>query len=112
MKWFFRWLGNRVEQAHLEDEPYQDTRLSLNKILRKTHSVKPSAMAMEDSEVRRISSNGMRFELYRGDGGWIVETSVYDSKTDRNQHSLHIITDGQDIGERMGQIITLQALRR
>lgn len=62
-------------------------------------------------EDRNLSSDGMKFELFRASGGYIVETRYYDSKSDRNHNKLYIIKDENDIGEELGKIITMESLR-
>lgn len=62
-------------------------------------------------ESHSLNSDGLRFDLYKASGGYIVETRYYDSKTDRNHNKLYIIKDDQDVGEAMGKIITMESLR-
>ncbi len=64
----------------------------------------------EDREAR-ISANGIKFEVYRANGGTVVETRRYNRKNDDNIYELHVITDTQDLGQAIGQIITLEALK-
>ena len=66
---------------------------------------------LQVDEGRGLNSEGMRFDLFKASGGYIVETRYYDAKTDRNHNKLHIIKDDQDIGEAMGKIITMESLR-
>lgn len=58
-----------------------------------------------------IESRGMNFTLYRANGGYIIEHRVYDHKTDRNNSSLHIITEEKNLGEEIAKIITFENLR-
>jgi hypothetical protein len=58
-----------------------------------------------------VSSEGMRFQLYRASGGYVVETRYYDQKNDRSHNKLYIIRDDQDVGEEIGKIITMESLR-
>jgi hypothetical protein len=62
-------------------------------------------------EADKLSSDGMRFHLYRASGGYVVETRQYDRKNDRSINNLYIINDGDDVGEKMGKIITMESLR-
>jgi hypothetical protein len=55
--------------------------------------------------------DGLRFTVMSANGGVIVQLRQYDRKTDRSNHSTHIITDGEDIAERIGQIVSLEMLR-
>lgn len=58
-----------------------------------------------------IRANGMNFSLYKANGGYIVEYRVYDEVNDKNDNKLHIITNDEQMSERIGQIITLELLR-
>jgi hypothetical protein len=62
-------------------------------------------------EAETINSNGMRFNLYKANGGFVVETRLYDERNDRNINKLHIVTENQDLGEELGKIITMESLR-
>lgn len=62
-------------------------------------------------ESRGLHSDGMRFDLFKASGGYIVETRYYDAKHDRHNNKLYIIKDDQDVGEAMGKIITMESLR-
>ena len=62
-------------------------------------------------EERNLSSDGMKFELFKANGGYVVETRYYDHKTDRNHNKLYIIKDENDVGEELGKIITMESLR-
>ena len=44
-------------------------------------------------------------------GGTIVQIRHYDRKTDRHNNITHIIPDGEDISERIGQIVSMELLR-
>jgi hypothetical protein len=59
-----------------------------------------------------IGAQGMTFTLYSASGGHVVEYRSYDTKNDERINNLHIITNDQDIGERIGQIVTMELLRK
>ena len=59
----------------------------------------------------RLSGTGIRFEVYRANGGTIVETRRPDRRTGESVYELHVITDTQDVGQAIGQIITMEALK-
>jgi hypothetical protein len=65
----------------------------------------------QDIECDRLSSEGMRFQLYRASGGYVIETRYYDHKQDRHHHKLHIIKEEEDVGHAIGKIITMESLR-
>ncbi len=58
------------------------------------------------------SDKGIRFQIYKATGGFVVETAMYDRHKDRHYQSLHIITDDQNLGEQIGKIITMEALKQ
>jgi hypothetical protein len=62
-------------------------------------------------ETPHIESEGLRLQVYRASGGYVVETRSYDQKNDRNHNTMHVITDEEDLGERIGKIIMMEALR-
>ena len=63
-------------------------------------------------ESDRLSSDGMRLQIYRANGGYVVETRSYDSHKDRNFNSMHVITEDQDLGDALGKIVMMEALKR
>lgn len=65
--------------------------------------------AIEES---RLQSDGIRLQIYKASGGYVVETRGYDSKTDRNRCNMHVVTNDQDLGEALGKIVMLEALQR
>ena len=58
------------------------------------------------------SRNGMSFTIHQANGGYVLEYSSYDEKTDRHNNNLHIITSDQDMGQGIAHIITLEMLRK
>lgn len=63
-------------------------------------------------EADRLSSEGMRMQIYKASGGYVVETRSYDSHKDRNFNSMHVITEDQDLGDALGKIVMMEALKR
>ena len=59
----------------------------------------------------RISANGIRFEVYRANGGTVIETRRNDRRTGEGIYELHVVSGDQDIGEEIGKIITMEALK-
>jgi hypothetical protein len=62
-------------------------------------------------ETDRFSSDGMRFNLYKASGGFVIETRSYDRRKDENVNSMYVITEDKDLGEELGKIITMESLR-
>jgi len=63
-------------------------------------------------EADRLSSEGMRLQIYRASGGYVVETRSYDSHKDRHHNSMHVINEEQDLGDALGKIVMMEALKR
>ena len=64
------------------------------------------------SKGRRLDQHGMNFTIYSANGGYVMEYSMYDPRTDERNNALHIITSDQDLGQGIAHIITLECLRR
>lgn len=67
-----------------------------------------ASISLEESG---LNSDGMRFQLYRASGGYVVETRHYDRKTDRNENKMYVIREDEDVGHAIGKIITMESLR-
>ena len=63
-------------------------------------------------EADRLSSEGMRMQIYKASGGYVVETRSYDSHKDRHFNTMHVITEEQDLGDSLGKIVMMEALKR
>ena len=63
-------------------------------------------------EADRLSSEGMRMQIYKASGGFVVETRSYDRRKDQNFNTMHVIRDDQDLGEALGKIVMMEALQR
>ena len=66
---------------------------------------------ISDREEVRISASGIRFEVYRANGGTVIETRRNDRRTGDSFYELHVISADQDIGEEIGKIITMESLK-
>jgi hypothetical protein len=84
----------------------------VSKILRKPDQNKPSLVraASLDSMVDNV--RGMNFTVFTADGGKVIQFSQYDSRTDRTNTRLYIVTDGENLADELAQIITVEGLLR
>ena len=64
-----------------------------------------------DSKESNLQSNGTQFTVYKADGGFVVETSYRDKNHDRHTE-MYVITQDQNFGERISQILTYETLKR
>lgn len=62
-------------------------------------------------ERESLQSEGMRFQLYKASGGYVIETTQYDNRNDRRINKMYVITEDKDLGQELGKIITMEALR-
>lgn len=67
---------------------------------------------VQDIEPTCLDSEGMRLQIYRASGGYVVETRYYDRHKDRNFNTMHVITEDQDLGNALGKIVMMEALQR
>ena len=58
------------------------------------------------------SDKGIRFQVYKANGGMVVETSTYDRHKDRSYSGLYIINDDTDLGQEIAKIITMETLKQ
>lgn len=68
-------------------------------------------ITISDREEVRIGATGIRFEVYRANGGTVIETRRNDRRSGDSVYELHVIAGDQDIGEEIGKIITMEALK-
>jgi hypothetical protein len=74
------------------------------------HSDRMEEVAMTE-DTCRISATGIKFEVYRANGGTVIETRRADRRTGDSIYELHVISGDQDIGAEIGKIITMEALK-
>lgn len=53
----------------------------------------------------------MTFNIYRANGGSIVELRKYDNRKDHWDNQLHVIPDEADFTDTLSKIVTLETLR-
>ena len=73
----------------------------------------PAGIEIASSPVRSngVDVDGLSFNVMAANGGVIIQTRKYERKTDRNIYSTHIITDEEDLSQRIGQIVAMEILR-
>jgi hypothetical protein len=70
-----------------------------------------SGNAISIEECQSLSSDGFKLQVYKANGGIVVETRNYDHRKDENRNSLYVITEDKDLGAEIGKIITMENLR-
>lgn len=66
---------------------------------------------ISDVEPANLQSEGMRFQLYKATGGYVIETTQYDYAKDRRLNKMYVIGNDADLGAELGKIVTMEALR-
>ena len=59
-----------------------------------------------------LNTRGTQFTLYNANGGTVVELRDYDPINDRVHTLLYVISSEKDLGEQLGHIVTMEALKR
>ena len=75
------------------------------------HRDRMEEIAIQPDHENRISATGIKFEVYRANGGTVIETRRPDRRTGDSIYELHVISGEQDIGAEIGKIITMEALK-
>jgi hypothetical protein len=99
-KWFDNWFAKKCKEAweNSRNDSGQDIMVSAKNSVVSTRG-------------RSIDGRGMNFTIHSANGGYVMEYSKYDEKTDRNTNTLHIINSDQDLGQGIAHVITLEMLR-
>jgi hypothetical protein len=82
----------------------QDIEMSSNRKM-------PKGLAISSTSDETLSTEPLRLNIYRANGGTVIETRQYDRQKDRNQNQLHIISHDDDLGQSIAKIIMLESLR-
>lgn len=59
-----------------------------------------------------LVSDGINFTMHQATGGIVIEVRFYDRKQDETLSSLYIIPSGNDIGEELSKILTVEKLKK
>jgi len=68
-----------------------------------------SIVSARDSH--ELDGEPIRFNIFRANGGTVVQTHMYDRQKDRSFQQLHIVGHDQDLGESLSKIVTMESLR-
>lgn len=105
MKWLKRKLYNWVRQGErlsdLELEP-----ISINSVKTATVSSRGKSANIGNHNTR------MNFTLHKANGGFVVEYSHYDERSDRHYESLHLIGSEEEFADSLAKIIFLECLKK
>ena len=91
MKWLKRKLRRWIEEDRGEGGVY------------------PSAVKSIDNDID--SSEGYTLKVYPARGGRVIQYYKYDRQKDRSNTSLYVISDAEDLGDAVKNIVVEQALQ-
>jgi hypothetical protein len=74
------------------------------------NAAKPMSTVGESETVNM--DRAIKFSVLPATGGCIVELRRWNNKDHEWQHHAHIIPDGEDVAHRVGQIVSMEFLRR
>lgn len=98
-KLFNRWFVKKCQWA------WENRELIAEKPERQLGSM-PSLMQSH------LAGHPMRFNLYRANGGIIIQVMQDSDRIEREQINLYILNDGDNIGEELNKIIIMETLKK
>lgn len=108
LKWFYRWLGNKINQANSVEEADSP---GIN-LIGSNRATKKSLRAVSVRESDELNTEPITFKMFKASGGWAIEFRQYDNRNDRVDTNLYVVNDEQELGKHISQIITMEALKR
>ena len=102
MKWFDRWFYRKAKWAW-ENRDIPDDIVGAKY---------PSTKGLVLAEEPDVWSDGLRINVKKMIGGFVVSFRIYDRVRDRSEDRNYIITDEQDFNLELGKIITMESMRQ
>ena len=100
MRKFINW----AQSDDYVNEPYKNGIASLQNSKRANMTIGSNAIEGHNG--------GMNFTVYSATGGKVIQIRTYNVNTDQSRSTLYIVTDKEDLGHELGQIITVESLSR
>ena len=101
---FAQWLISKYSNQSNETEPMG---MGLGISLAKRKGTQTSR-----GSILRDESTAINFTIHAASGGYVVESSYYDDRTDNHNRQLHIITSQEDFSEELGKAVFMDILKR
>ena len=102
MKWFDKWFMRKCRWAW---ENRDSAEVPINKLRGSS-----GLIAVEDDSPNW--GDGLRINIKKVIGGYVVSFRTYDYRKDRSDERHHIITDEQDFNQELAKMITLESMRQ
>lgn len=103
MNWLDKWAMRRAERAMLN-------RREADYAIAKSPRA-GNAIGTAPSMGGELNSHGMNLKIYKASGGMVIETNIYDRRTDRNTSGLYVVTSEENLGAEISKIITMESLK-
>lgn len=107
MKWFYKWLSEKISDSQQEQEPESGIKIGLA-----TNRPNKSRRIETVRENDSLNTEPITFKMFKASGGWAIEFRQYDHKNDRVDTNLYVVNDEEELGKHISQIITMEALKR
>jgi hypothetical protein len=104
---FFNWLGNQINRSKMEME----TVGAIDSMAANVKIRRGSQLHLGDSPDSVLDGVPLRLSIHRANGGVVVETRTVDRAKDRVYNELFLITEDQDLGKELADIITMNNLK-
>jgi len=108
MKWLNKWFARKCREAWEEAQYSPEAESSIVSSKRHRNSIG----LISTSDNPGDSAPTINFSVSFAQGGKIITTSFYDSKSDRHNRTVHVITDEDDFAERVKEIVFKECLTR
>jgi hypothetical protein len=94
MMWFKRWLYRMVDSAR---------ELELGEMEKE--------IIVSSRQGTPNSNPNLMFKIYRAANGFVMEVGRQDRRTHDTNYEMYLIADGDDLGDSISKIITVETLR-
>jgi hypothetical protein len=102
MRWFDQWFVRKCKWAW-DNRDIADVAVSPRSL-----SAKPMVLEEDTSPW----NDGLRINVKKMIGGYVVGFRYYDRAKDRSDDRNYIITDEQDFNSELGKMITMESMRQ
>ena len=99
---FFIWLGNQINRNMVE---------TTSPNIKSRRASIAAQFGIGDDSASLLDGNPLRLSIHRANGGVVVETRTIDRAKDRVYNELFLITEDQDLGKELADIITMNNLK-
>lgn len=105
MKWFDRWFARKSRWAW-ENRDVIEQDITEEQAKRRSH------IQLVSTEESPGWGDGIRINVRKVIGGFVVSFRTYDRRTDQSDERHYLITDEQDFNSELGKMITMESMRQ